>query len=211
MRQDYIRTMADPQLRREYIDADAADDWAPKSTRCFAHSEEVTGAWKALNEAVRAGNQHIYPGTADGVISDHINRALPVLDTPESKYIEVNECEVGFGPDWTADEVADMVQRDILPDSQLTAMLDSVRHSAVTLTVLQASAEVAHQQELETEAELIVDSYDGPYVDYEDEDRSPVALSFPSHPGAALQGGTPAPPARPDGASTHHIRTNIER
>ncbi len=211
MRQDYIRTMADPQLRREYIEADAADDWAPKFTRCFAHSEEVTAAWKALNEAVRAGNQRISPRTADRVISDHINRSLPILDTPEYKYIEVNEREVGFGPDWTANEVADMVQRDILPDSQLTALLDSVRHSAVTLTVLQASTEVRHQQELETEAELIVDSYDGPYVDYEDEDRSPVALSFPSHASAALQGGTTSPPATPSGTFTPHVSTNIER
>jgi len=211
MRQDYIRTMANPQLRREYREADAADDWAPKSTRCFAHSEEVTAAWKALNEAVRAGNRQIHPGTADRVISDHINRTLPVLDTSDSRYIEVNEREVGFGPDWTADEVADMVQRDILPDSQITALLDAVRNSAVTLTVLQASTEVAHQQELETEADLIIDSYDGPYVDYEDEDRSPVALSFPSHPSTALQGGTTAPPATPTSASAHHVSTDVER
>lgn len=211
MRQDHIRTMADPHLRREYLKADAADDWAPKSTRCFTHSEEVTAAWKALNDAVRADNPHINPGTADGVISDHINRTIPVLETPEAKYIEVNEREVGFGPDWTGDEVADMVQLDILPDSQLTALLDSVRHSTVTLTVLQAATQVRHEQELETEAELNVDSYDGPYVDYEDEGPGPVALSFPSHPSAALRPGATAPPATPTSASTHHASTNIER
>jgi hypothetical protein len=128
MRQDYVREMNDPHQRRQYAEADAADRWAPKSTRGFEHSADVTSAWKNLARTISDGQLQSDPSATSAAIAEHLNRSIPPLTGHDNaRYISVDPTEISFGPDWSAHEIADLVARDFLPDAELSKAIDAAR------------------------------------------------------------------------------------
>jgi hypothetical protein len=214
MRQDHIQEMNDPRLRREYI-RDDADEWAHRATRRFEHGPEVAQAWTALQQAIQASNSDVSPFAADAAIAEYINRNLTVTNSQDHKSIRADERGIVFGSEWTAEEIADSVAKDIVPDAQLTKLIDSARTTPESLTLIRESAKILHKHELETDAAESLDSYDGPHdsdLSIASDTGRLTSLSFPAHPSAALSQGTTAPPTKPTGTTTtHRISTNLER
>lgn len=140
MRQDYIHDMNDPGSRAEYITADSADYWVPKKTRSFEHSSEVTTAWAALADTVRSDGSGTTLNGADQAVAAHLNGTVPELSKDWDSYITVRAHELVFGPVWDANEIADMVARDFLPDAALQAALDTARMTPETLAAIRTNA-----------------------------------------------------------------------
>ncbi|WP_461186735.1 hypothetical protein [Arthrobacter sp. Z4-13] len=206
--------MKDSHLRREYIQADA-DEWAPRATRRFDHGPEVAQAWTDLRRAIQNSNSDVSPFAADAAIAEHINRSLAATSVHEHKYIRADERGIAFASEWTADEIADAVAKDIVPDAQLTTLINSARTTPESLTVIRESAKVLHKHEIETDAAGGLDSYDGPHdsdLSIANDIHRLTALSFPAHPSAALSPATMASPSTPTGTTTtHRISANFER
>jgi hypothetical protein len=167
MRQDHIQDMNDPHQRRQYAEADAADRWAPKSTRDFDHSADVTAAWENLARAIYDNQLPSDPDATDTAIADHLNRSVPALNADDYyRYITVNWKKVSFGPDWSTNEIADMVARDFLPDAELIKAIDAARTDQTVLEAVKTSAQTIAREWYEHELDA-PDSYDGPYADDE--------------------------------------------
>ncbi|WP_374153018.1 hypothetical protein [Pseudarthrobacter sp. WHRI 8279] len=187
MRQDYIQDMNDPRQRRQYAEADAdpTNRWWSKRTRCFEHSADVARAWENLALAINDGQLDSDPFITNIAISDHINKTIPALtDQYGSHCIVVNPREVEFGPDWSADDIANMVARDFLPDAELIAALDAARTDQNTLGAITTAAKARAEKERIADELAAVDSYDGPYAD--DELWEPEA-DYPAEPAPRVE------------------------
>ena len=158
MRQDYIRDMADPVGRALYIEADAADPWDPKITRCFEHSPEVKAAWNELADTVRADGSGTYSGGADAAIAAHLSTVIPELTDEPDSYIQVTARELIFGTDVSAAEIAGLVAGNIVPDATLWAALDAARTSPDTLAAVRILART-HDDAIEEQHSVAWDDY----------------------------------------------------
>lgn len=152
MRQDYIHNMNDPAIRAEYLTADAADYWAPKKTRSFQHSSEVIAAWAALADTVRSDGSGTAFNGADQSVADHLNSTVPALIKDWDSYITVRAGELAFGPAWSANQIADMVARDFLPDATLQAALDAARTTPETMEAIRTNARAYDDEDREAAA-----------------------------------------------------------
>lgn len=200
MRQDYIHALNDPARRAEFIQADASDTWAPKSTRCFQHSTDVTTAWKSLATTVSSDPAGTILHGADEAIAEHLNKTIPVIsNNPGDSWISVDKHEVTFGTYWTADDVADLVSRDILSDTELIAAINTARTTPEILEAIKASARAHDGQDAEAHAILSSDS--SSRITAISKLR---AREFPSHPTAALTPPSEPPSSRSAPPPTGH-------
>ena len=159
--------MNDRHRRRQYVEADAAERWASNSTRRFEHSADVTAAWEKLAQAINDNQLPSDPDATDTAIAEHLNRSVPALNRDDYyRYIIVDWKKVSFGPDWSADEIADMVARDFLPDAELGKAIDAARTDQTILEAVKTSAQTIARERYEHELDA-PDSYDGPYADDE--------------------------------------------
>ncbi|MFJ6376315.1 hypothetical protein ACIQH9_11395 [Pseudarthrobacter oxydans] len=168
MRQDFIQDMNDPHQRRQYVEANAVNRWALKSTLDFEHSADVTAAWEHLARAINDNELPTGPDATDTAIAEHLNRSVPALNGDDNdRYIVVDWKEVSFGPGWSTDQIADMVARDFLPDAELIKAIEAARTDQTVLEAVKTSAQTIARERYEHELEAAPDSYDGPYADDE--------------------------------------------